>query len=145
MRCSGLSEAALCLRRKCLATDLGLALGRPLSTTVLQGSAGLGFCSVYTHAHHTLRQTHSHIGTHNSHPHSHPYTFIHRHSCVLTHSSLHPRLLTHSAHSTALLYPPSPSYTHLHSHFAAQSLWVQGPRVPPLSCPPAHPLALGQC
>lgn len=53
----GLSEAALCLQRKCLAADLGSALGHPLSTVVLQGSEVLGWAFVLcTHMHtHTLR------------------------------------------------------------------------------------------
>lgn len=53
----GLSEAALCLQRKCLAADLGSALGCPLSTMVLQGGEVLGWAFVVcTHMHtHTLR------------------------------------------------------------------------------------------
>lgn len=142
----GLSEAALYLRRKCLATDLGLALGRPLSTTVLQGSAGLGFCSVYTHAHsHTQTDTQSHRDTHTTLTHIliliHSFTDTH----VFSHTLLYTLALTHSAHSYS---PPIPSLTLIYSPAlpfpAAQSLWVQGPHVPPLSCPPAHPLALGQ-
>lgn len=136
-----------CQRRPCAPEKVpchrpGLGPGASTEATVLQGSAGLGFCSVYTHAiPHTQTDTQSHRDTHtNSHPHSHPYTFIHRHSCVLTHSSLHP--CSHTLRT--LLQPsytlPSPSYTHLHSHFLLHSHFgVQAPRPTSvlLTCPPA--------
>ena len=64
---------------------------------------------------------------------------------VFSHSLLYTLALTHAAHSYS---PPLPSLTLVYSPAlplpAAQSLWVQGPRVPPLSRSPARLLALGQ-
>ena len=84
-------------------------------------SAGLGFCSVYTIAHaHT--QTHSRIGTHTQC--SPTFSSLHTHSQTLlcSHTHFFTPSLSHTLHTlTALLYPPSPSCTHLHSHFLLHS------------------------
>lgn len=133
-----LSEAALCLRRKCLPQTWAWPWGYPPSTTVLQGSAKVFVVCTHMHTH-TLRQTHSHIGhTHNSLP-TFSSLYIHSQTLMCSHTLFFYTLISHSTLTALLLYPPSPSYTHLHSHFCCTvTLGARAP-VPPLSCPPAHP------
>ena len=102
---------------------------------------------MYTHAHsHTQIDTQSHRDTHTSLTHVLIRTCSFTDTHVFSHAHFFIPSRSHTPHTcTPLLDPPSLSCTHLHLHFlAAQSLWGQGPLVPPLSCSPAHPLALGQ-
>ena len=100
---------------------------------------------MYTHAHsHTQIDTQSQRDTHTTLTHILIRTCSFTDTRVLTHS-LYTLVLTHSPHSYTA---PRPAFTLVYSPApplpAAQSLWGQGPLVPPLSCSPAHPLALGQ-
>lgn len=68
----------------------------------------------------------------------------HTHTHTLSYTDTRSRRHTHNAHTHLL---PSLPLTRTHPHFyppGAQSLLVQGPLVPPLSCSPVHPLASGE-